>query len=70
MARLATGIGLFILGRDADAAQKAFEDDLDSSDVIGITQATTAAYKDWHGYDDLLGPQGAQAYSEVEAAEF
>ena len=53
-----------------EAAQKAFEDDLDSSDVIGITQETTAAYKDWQGYDDLLGPQGAQAYSEVEAAEF
>jgi len=52
------------------AAQKAFEEDLDSSDVIGITRETTADYKDWHGYDDLLGPQGAQAYSEVEAAEF
>ena len=53
-----------------EAAQKAFEDDLDSSDVIGITKETTVAYKDWQGYNDLLGPQGAQAYSEVEAAEF
>ncbi|MBE9560529.1 MAG: MBL fold metallo-hydrolase [Proteobacteria bacterium] len=52
------------------AAQKAFEDDLDSSDVLAITKDTTAAYKDWQGYNDLLGPQGAQAYSEVEAAEF
>ena len=52
------------------AAQKAFEEDLDSSDVLTITKETTTAYKDWHGYDDLLGPQGAQAYSEVEAAEF
>lgn len=52
------------------AAQKAFEDDLDSSDVMTITKETTAAYKDWHGYNDLLGPQGAQAYEEVEAAEF
>ena len=52
------------------AAQKTFEEDLDSSDVIKITQETTAAYKDWHGYNDLLVPQGAQAYSEVEAAEF
>ncbi len=52
------------------AAQKAFEEDLDSSDVIKITQETTAAYKNWHGYNDLLGPQGAQAYSEVEATEF
>jgi len=53
-----------------EAAQKAFEDDLDSSDVLDITKETTAAYKDWHGYSDLLGPQGAQAYGEVEAAEF
>ena len=52
------------------AAQKTFEEDLDSSDVIKITQETTAAYKHWRGYNDLLGPQGAQAYSEVEAAEF
>lgn len=43
------------------------------SDVINITKETTAAYKDWYGYADLIGPQGAQgaqAYSEVEAAEF
>lgn len=53
-----------------EAAQKAFEDDLDSSDVLEITRETTAAYKDWYGYSDLLGPQGAQAYSEVEEAEF
>ncbi len=52
------------------AAQKTFADDLDSSDVFTITKETTTAYKDWHGYDDLLGPQGAQAYSEVEEAEF
>ena len=53
-----------------EAAQKTFEEDLDSSDVVTITKQTTAAYKDWHGYDDLYGPQGAQAYSEVEEAEF
>ncbi len=53
-----------------EAAQKTFANDLDSSDVFIITKETTTAYKDWHGYDDLLGPQGAQAYSEVEAAEF
>ena len=29
-----------------------------------------AAYKDWSGYEDEIGPQGAQAYMEVEAAEF
>ena len=53
-----------------EAAQKAFEDDLDSSDVLGITKETTTAYQDWYGYSDLLGPQGAQAYGEIEAAEF
>lgn len=52
------------------AAQQAFEEDLDSSDVITITQESTAAYKDWSGYDEQLGPQGAQAYAEVEEAEF
>ena len=52
------------------AAEKAFEEDLDSSDVIGITSKTTSAYADWAGYDELLGPHGAQAYAEVEAAEF
>lgn len=53
-----------------EAAQKTFEDDLDSSDVISITSQTTEEYKDWQGYSDLIGPHGAQAYSEVEAAEF
>lgn len=52
------------------AAQTAFAEDLDSSDVLAITKETTASYKNWSGYDDLLGPQGAQAYSEVEEAEF
>jgi glyoxylase-like metal-dependent hydrolase (beta-lactamase superfamily II) len=53
-----------------NAAQQAFEEDLDSSDVITITQISTAAYKDWAGYADQIGPQGAQAYAEVEEAEF
>jgi glyoxylase-like metal-dependent hydrolase (beta-lactamase superfamily II) len=52
------------------AAQETFEDDLDSSDVIKITKKSTAAYKNWYGYEDLLGPQGAQAYGEVEESEF
>jgi len=52
------------------AAQEIFEEDLDSSDVIKITKESTAAYKDWYGYTDLLGPQGAQAYGEVEESEF
>ena len=53
-----------------EAAQKTFEEDLDSSDVITITSETTSEYKNWFGYAELLGPQGAQAYGEVEAAEF
>ena len=53
-----------------EAAQKTFEEDMDSSDVITLTSETTSEYKDWYGYNELLGPQGAQAYSEVEAAEF
>jgi len=52
------------------AAKKAFDDDLDSSDVIAISRKTTTAYKGWAGYDDELGKHGAQAYEEIEAAEF
>jgi glyoxylase-like metal-dependent hydrolase (beta-lactamase superfamily II) len=52
------------------SAQKAFNEDLDSSDVRAISMGATTEYKDWSGYDEELGPQGAQAYMEVEAAEF
>ena len=52
------------------SAEKAFNDDLDSSDVKAISLQATQQYKDWAGYNDDLGPQGAQAYMEVEAAEF
>jgi len=52
------------------AAKKAFDEDLDSSDVIAISKKTTTAYKDWAGYEDELGKHGAQAYAEIEAAEF
>jgi glyoxylase-like metal-dependent hydrolase (beta-lactamase superfamily II) len=52
------------------SAQKAFNEDLDSSDVKTISLQTTTQYKDWAGYEDELGPHGAQAYMEVEAAEF
>jgi hypothetical protein len=38
--------------------------------VISITEETTTAYKDWADYDSMIGPHGAQAYSEVETAEF
>ncbi len=53
-----------------DAAKKAFDDDLDSSDVIAISSKTTAAYQHWAGYEDELGKHGAQAYAEIEEAEF
>ncbi len=52
------------------SAEKAFDEGLDSSDVKAISLQATTQYKDWSGYDDELGPQGAQAYMEVEAAEF
>lgn len=52
------------------SAEKAFDEGLDSSDVKEISLQATTQYKDWSGYDDELGPQGAQAYMEVEAAEF
>ncbi|MGB5715658.1 MAG: MBL fold metallo-hydrolase [Gammaproteobacteria bacterium] len=52
------------------SAEKAFNEDLDSSDVKAISLPATTKYKDWSGYDEELGPQGAQAYMEVEAAEF
>jgi glyoxylase-like metal-dependent hydrolase (beta-lactamase superfamily II) len=52
------------------SAKQAFDADMDSSDVKPIALKATAAYKDWSGYEDEIGPQGAQAYMEVEAAEF
>ena len=52
------------------AAKQAFDADMDSSDVKPIALKTTAAYKGWAGYEGEIGPQGAQAYMEVEAAEF
>lgn len=52
------------------SAEKAFNEDLDSSDVKAISLQATTQYKDWSGYDNELGPQGAQAFMEVEAAEF
>jgi glyoxylase-like metal-dependent hydrolase (beta-lactamase superfamily II) len=52
------------------AAKEAFSNDMDSSDVKAISVNTTTKYKDWSGYDEELGPHGAQAYMEVEAAEF
>ena len=52
------------------SAKQAFDTDMDSSDVKPIALKATAAYKDWSGYEDEIGPQGAQAYMEVEAAEF
>ncbi len=52
------------------SAKQAFDADMDSSDVKPIALKATVAYKDWALYDEEIGPQGAQAYMEVEAAEF
>ncbi|MCP4408296.1 MAG: MBL fold metallo-hydrolase [Gammaproteobacteria bacterium] len=52
------------------SAEKAFNADLDSSDVKAISLQATIQYKGWAGYENELGPHGAQAYMEVEAAEF
>ena len=52
------------------SAEKAFNADLDSSDVKAISLQANTPYNDRSGYDDELGPHGAQAYMEVEAAEF
>jgi glyoxylase-like metal-dependent hydrolase (beta-lactamase superfamily II) len=52
------------------AAEQAFNDDLDSSDVKPLALQATREYSDWAGYEGEIGRQGAQAYLEVEAAEF
>jgi len=52
------------------SARQAFNADMDSSDVKPIALKATTQYKDWAGYENEIGPQGAQAYMEVEAAEF
>ncbi len=52
------------------AAKQAFDNDLDSSDVIAISQKTTKAFSAWSGYEEELGTHGAQAYAEIEEAEF
>lgn len=52
------------------AAKKAFDKDLDSSDVKSFSLKTTQKYKNWSGYEDEVYRHGAQAYMEVEAAEF
>ena len=51
-------------------AKKAFDDDLDSSDVKALLLKETSNYKSWSGYDDEIGKHGTQAYMEVEASEF
>jgi glyoxylase-like metal-dependent hydrolase (beta-lactamase superfamily II) len=52
------------------SAKQAFDEDLDSSDVKPIALKATVNYQDWAGYEGEIGPHGAQAYMEVEAAEF
>jgi len=52
------------------AAEQAFNDDLDSSEVKPLALEETTEYSDWAGYAGEIGRQGAQAFLEVEAAEF
>ena len=52
------------------SAKQAFDEGMDSSDVKPIALKATVKYRDWAGYESEIGPQGAQAYMEVEAAEF
>jgi glyoxylase-like metal-dependent hydrolase (beta-lactamase superfamily II) len=52
------------------SARQAFDEDMDSSDVKPIALKATVKYQDWAGYEGEIGPHGAQAYLEVEAAEF
>ncbi len=52
------------------AAKKAFDEDLDSSDVLQFSRPATADYRNWVGYEEELGRHGAQAYAEIEAREF
>ena len=52
------------------AAKQAFDAGMDSSDVKPIALEATIKYQGWAGYNGEIGPQGAQAYMEVEAAEF
>ena len=52
------------------AAEQAFNEDLDSSEVKPLALEATREYSDWAGYTGEIGRQAAQAYLEVEAAEF
>ena len=53
-----------------ETARKAFDNDMDSSDVKSLLLKSTAKYKKWSGYDDQIGKHGAQAYMEVESWSF
>ena len=52
------------------SAKKAFDEDLDSSDVKKFSLPATQKYKNWVNYEDEVYRHGAQAYMEIEAAEF
>jgi len=51
-------------------AAESFRQGLDSSDVKEPVLEATSKFSDWAGYQDEVGRHGAQAYLEVEAAEF
>lgn len=52
------------------AAEQAFNTGLDSSEVKPLALQATREYSDWAGYAGEIGRQAAQAFLEVEAAEF
>jgi glyoxylase-like metal-dependent hydrolase (beta-lactamase superfamily II) len=58
------------LSKIYQAAKKAFNDDLDSSDVKPLALKATTEYSQWSGYKKEIGRHSVQAYAEVEAAEF
>lgn len=58
------------LSKIYQVAKKAFNNDLDSSDVKPLVLKATTEYSQWSGYKDEIGRHAVQAYEEVEAAEF
>lgn len=52
------------------SAEQAFNTGLDSSEAKPLALEATGEYSDWAGYEGEIGRQAAQAFLEVEAAEF
>ncbi len=50
--------------------QALYEQDLSDFEMKPQVEKALAAYRDWFGFDELLGPHVSQAYLEVEAQAF